>query len=117
MRVLRASGIRGKIVPEQTLSEFIPLLKELIRLEERKGNHLKLANLQNRLGVIYFSHGEIDSARKLFTASSDLAANIGDDELLVCNLQLLADCYLFSEDIDLNIILLSKNILLNKNIK
>jgi len=86
--------------PEQTLSEFIPLLKELIRLEERKGNHLKLANLQNRLGVIYFSHGEIDSARKLFTASSDLAANIGDDELLVCNLQLLADCYLFSEDID-----------------
>lgn len=90
-----------RCMPEPTLAEFIPLLKELVLLEERRGNILRLANLQNRLGAIYYVLGYIDSASELFEASIVLARQIEDQALLVCNLQLLADCHLFRGDVDL----------------
>lgn len=85
--------------PEETLEEFIPLLKELLLLEEREQNRIRLADLQNRLGAIYFALGRIGPAADVLGASAVLAEQIGDDALLVCDLQLLADCHLITGDL------------------
>lgn len=92
-----------RCIPEHTLQEFIAPLKDLIRSAEHDHNDIKLANLQNRLGAIYYHLGFVEQSMELFTSSSEHAAHIGDFSLLVCNLQLLADCHLFMNEVELSL--------------
>lgn len=89
-----------RCIPEETLIEFIPFLKELIKYEKSKSNTFRLANLQNRLGCIFFHLGYVELAEEQLLASCSYSEKLEDAALLVCNMQLLADCCLIREELD-----------------
>lgn len=87
-----------RCIPEKTLAEFVPMLQGQIRRASEEKDEVRLAGLQNRLGCIHFALGYIDLSRQILTESCTHARIIEDEPLLVCNLQLLADCYRINGD-------------------
>lgn len=85
-----------RCIPEDLTVQFIQPLAEAIKNEP---DTLRQANLQHRLGTLYFHLGNINMSYELLEKSLTNAELLHDTEVMAFNYQLLADCHLTSGDI------------------
>lgn len=86
-----------RCIPEDLTVQFIQPLAEAIKNES---DTIRQANLQHRLGTLYFHLGNINMAYELLEKSLTNAELLHDTEVMAFNYQLLADCHLTTGDID-----------------
>jgi len=86
-----------RCIPEELAIQFIQPLADAIKNEP---DTLRQANLQHRLGALYFHLGNINMSYELLEKSLINAELLHNTEVMAFNYQLLADCYLTKGDID-----------------
>ena len=86
-----------RCIPEELSIQFVQPLTEAIKNDP---DTLRQANLQHRLGVLYFHLGNINMACELLEKSLANASLLHNTEVMAFNYQLLADCHLTAGDID-----------------
>lgn len=84
-----------RCIPESLMIELIQPLTEAVTHEL---DSLRLANLQHRLGTIYWHLGNLQMAKDLLEKSLTNAEMLRNTEIMACNYQLLADYHLAAGD-------------------
>lgn len=84
-----------RCMPENLMSKLIQPLTDSLSYEY---DNLKTANLQHRLGTMYYHLGNIAMAKELLEKSLANSKLLHNTEVMAFNYQLLADCYLTMGD-------------------
>lgn len=84
-----------RCIPEDLMVELIQPLTDSLNNEI---DSLRIANMQHRLGVIYFHLGNLQMAKELLEKSLTNSEVLRNVEVMAFNYQLLADCYLLMGD-------------------
>lgn len=80
-----------RCMPEELMSRLIQPLTDAIAYET---DGLKTANLQHRLGTMYYHLGNIQMTKDLLEKSLTNSEFLQNTDVMAFNYQLLADCYL-----------------------
>lgn len=86
-----------RCIPEDLTVQLVHPLAEAIKNEP---DTLRQANLQHRLGALYFHLGNVNMSYELLEKSLTNAELLHNTEVMAFNYQLLADCHLATGDID-----------------
>ena len=86
-----------RCMPEELMCKLIQPLTDSLNYES---DRLKTANLQHRLGTMYFHLGDIHTAKEFLENSLETSKLLHNTEVMAFNYQLLADCYLIMKDSD-----------------
>lgn len=86
-----------RCMPEELTIQFVQPLAEAIKVET---DTLRQANLQHRLGALYYHLGNVNMSFELLEKSLTNAELLRNAEVMAFNYQLLADCHMTMGDID-----------------
>lgn len=86
-----------RCMPEDLMVQFVQPLADAIKSES---DTLRRANLQHRLGALYYHLGNVNMSFELLEKSLTNAELLRNAEVMAFNYQLLADCHLTMGDLD-----------------